>query len=262
MNATQKKRTVQTAGGASTSMNRWCSELLKTKQTMKEYVERVSKEEAGKAARMAMVLARAGIKPHAQYTFSLPDEISRLTETCERIETEGWLLTVRVVGLKTGAMLYRVLDSDAKTVTTALRRLGRDEAMLATVVPNRLPTVSGTLRAHDGDAFMEMVYGPHHWLTKAPPVGIRPERCWFVFPHVTVEYCTPETDHREMLYRHLRTVIRIGLGMRLGEFAETRSSMYAEFQWDSRSGYKFFDISYAWVWTGSSVRLREVEIPS
>jgi hypothetical protein len=211
------------------------------------------KEEAEKSARMARVLAAAGLTPHPQYTFSLPTEGARLIKTCQGIEAEGWLLTVRVVGVKTGAVLYRVLDSDTRTVEAGLCRLGQNESMLATVTPNRHPTVSGTLLARDGDAFMEMVYGPHHWLTKTPPNGIELERCTFVFPHLTVKYSTGDLAHREMLYRHLRTVIRIGLGMRLGEFADTRSSIYAEFQWDSQSGYKFFDLSCSWVWTASSV---------
>src|ERR1035437_1425877 len=250
MNSTRNRKAAETAGGANTSMNCWCSELLKTKRVMTEYARCMWKEEAEKSARMARVLAAAGLTPHPQYSFSLPTEAARLIETCQRIEMEGRLLTVRVVGVKTGAVLYRVLDSKSKTVEAGLARVGQAEPMLATVTPNRPPTVSGTLLARDGDAFMEMVYGPHHWLTKAPPVGVELESCWFVFPPLSVRYSTLATAHREMLYRHLMTVIRIGLDMCLGEFAEARGSLYAEFQWDCRSGYKFFDISYESVWTG------------
>lgn len=257
MKSTRKRKPVEPAGGASTSMNRWCSELLKSKRVMSKYAGSMWKEEAEKSARIEEVLRSAGLKPHPQYTFSLPAETARLIETCKRIEMEGWLLTVRVVNVKTGNLLYRVLDSDSRTVEAGLVRLGKNKALLVTVTPNRPPTVSGTLCASNGDAFMEMVYGPHHWLTKAAPDGVELQRCWFAFPHLSVSYGTLQTDHREMLYRHLTTVLRIGLGMSLGEFAETRSSLYAEFQWDSRSGYKFFDISYASVWTGSTASVRE-----
>lgn len=257
MSSTRTRKAAESAGGASTSMSRWCSKLLETRSALKEYARCMLKEESEKSARMARVLAIAGLPLHPQYRFSLPAERVRLIQACQRIELEGWLLTVRVVVVKTGAVLYRVLDSDARTVEAGLLRLGNRDPMLATVTPNRHPTVSGTLLARDGDAFLEMVYGPHHWLTKAPRAGIEIESCWFVFPHVSVKYGTIETAHREMLYRHLRMVIRIGLGMRLGEFAETRGSIYAEFQWDARTGYKFFDLSYASVWTGPSGSVQE-----
>jgi len=252
MSANPINEGAETSGGADTSINRWCSELIKARGTLNGYAQCMLKEEAAKSARIRKVLAAAGMEPHPQYTFSLPTEWDKCLETCQRIESAGWLLTVRVTDSTTGTLVYRVLDSDMRTVEAGLGQLRQKKAIVATVTPNRNPTVSGTLVARDGDAVVEMVYGPHHWLTKIPPAGVELQRCWFTFPHISVKYNTSETSQREMMFRHLRTVIRITLGMRLSEFAETCSSVYSEFQWDSRSGYKFFDISYSWVWTGSS----------
>jgi hypothetical protein len=153
-------------------------------------------------------------------------------------------------------------------VEEGLYHLDQNETMLVSLTPNKRPEVSGTLLARDGDALMEMVYGPHHWLTKAPPSCVELQRCWFMFPHISVKYSTSETAHRKVLFEHLKTMIRITLGIGLGEFRERFDSVYAEFQWDSKSGYRFFEISYSWVWTGSSrdrcvipVRLTSSQVP-
>ena len=253
MKRPKAKQPQDAAGGAGTSMSRWCSELVKANNRMAAYSQRVAEEEAGKSVRMARVLAVAGIAPHPQFAFSLPSERVALLEKCRDLEKDGWLLTIRVADVATAAVVYRVLDSDARSVESGLRELDDAQQLRATVTPNRLPTVSGTVLADHGDALLEMVYGPHHWLTKAPPDGTELERCWLVFPQRSVRYSTIDPAHREVLYRHLSAMIRIGLGMRLTEFARTGGSLYVEFQWDSKAGYKFFDISFDGVWTTAKV---------
>jgi hypothetical protein len=219
---------------------------------MESYVRSVSEEEATKPARIAAALAAAGIAAHPQFSFTLPDEKIALIAKCHHLETDGWLLTVRVADAGTGMVVYRVLDSDARSIERGLlRHLKAGRELRATVTPNRMPTVSGTVLARDGDVTLEMVYGPHHWVTKAPPTGTELKWCSFSFPHLSVVHSTGDPADREMLYRHLRTVIRIALGMNLVECAKGGTSLYAEFQWDARSGYKFFDISFDQVWTGT-----------
>lgn len=240
-----------TAGGAGTSMSRWCSELVRVDPQMASYVRSVSAEETTKPARIAAVLAAAGIAAHPQFSFMLPNEKVALVAKCQELESDGWLLTIRVADTATGMVVYRVLDSDVRSIESGLRHLKGRRELLATVTPNTMPTVSGTVLARRGDITLEMVYGPHHWVTKAPPTGIELKWCSFSFPHLSVVYSTDDPADRGRLYRHLRAVIRIGLGMNLVDCARSGSSLYAEFQWDGRSGYKFFDISFDQVWTGT-----------
>jgi hypothetical protein len=235
-------------------MSRWCAELQKIPSDVRLYALSMAREEGDKRERLEGILEAAGVAPHAEYTFALPAQLGEFIDMCRQLEVDGWLLTVRVVAAGSRRVVYRILDADTSAITAGLRTLAEGDGLLATVTPNRIPTVSGTMVARDGNAVMELVAGPHHWLTKAAPVGNTAETCWFTFPHVSVRYSTADPRRREILYQHLTSVTRIGLNLSLRQLAEARSSIYAEFQWDRVSGYRFFDISYSWVWTGSSAR--------
>jgi hypothetical protein len=244
-----KSNKIDGRGGENTSMNWWCKEMESA------FTSSMREEENRKPGRLSQALEDAGILPPEQYTFNFPKEERELFERCHRLERSGWKLTVRAVCAETGILLFRVLDSDVKSVEVGLLSLQRKKPISVTITPNKDPVISATLLARNGNAVMEMVYGPHHWVTKAPPPGIEIVRCWFGFPHFSVQYSTEDMEKRAMLFRHFTAVIRIGLGMRLREFADTQSSLYAEFQWHYESGYKFFDISWSWVWTGVTQRV-------
>lgn len=235
-------------------MSRWCTELIRSGDKLGGYARRLLNEEATKAERIAFALAAAGVTTHPQYRFALPEESAALLATCRRLEASGWLLTVRIAERASGVVVFRVVDSDMQTVAAGVGDLSEGTALSATVTPNTLPALSGTLIVRQGNAYLEVVRGPHHWLTKAPPDGVVVEKCWFLCPHHYVSYSTESPSARRMMYRQLKAVVRIGLDMRLKDMAESRSSVYVEFQWSPTGGYRFFEISFSWVWTSSALR--------
>ncbi len=233
--------------GANTTMTSWCAELQENGLAA-AYVSATLKEEVEKPGRLARVLASAGLVPQKQYSFSLPHDFGTLIRKCEELEAAGWRLTIRVVGGQSGRVVYRALDGDTRSIEEGLRSLPRQE-MAATLTPNKVPALSGTVLIRSGDVVMEVVDGPHHWLTKAPPTGSRIDRCWFAFPHVSTQYSMEDRDRRAVLYQHLRTIIEICLGCDLRGCAAEQRSLYAEFQWHPQLGYRFFEVSFSWVWT-------------
>jgi len=196
------------------------------------------------------MLAAAGVRMHKTYLFTLPREAEGCIAVCRDLEATGWVLTVRIVDVNDGSLVFRTVDSDAGPIATAVARLPLNHLYTATITPNKNATISGTILVRKGDACMEMIYGPHHWLTKSAPEGVTVLRCWYCFPHCSVRYSTDQLDYRLALFQNLRDVVRIALGMSLRQLSHTRSALYVEYQWNQELGYKFFDCSYSEVWTG------------
>ena len=131
---------------------------------------------------------------------------------------------------------------------SAIARLPQGRQCVVRVSPYKEPTISGTVLVTTGGARLEVVYGPHYLLTKAAPPGVTILSCWYVCPYVSIKYSTNDEKQRVVLYRNFRDVVHIALGFNIRTLADIRRSAYAEYNWRSDIGYKFFECSYSMAW--------------
>lgn len=233
-------------------MGEWCKKLLKVGGRGEVLAKALLEEDSGKKGRIANILSTAGIPSIKDVVFIVPQEKDKLMKLSRQMEKAGWKLTFRIITPNDRSVVFRALDKDAQAISDAITRLDLSRQWVVSVSPNKDPLFSGTALVSEGDAYMEMVYGPHNWLTKVAPEGVTIFSCWYCLPHVSVRYSTIEQERRLALYRCLNDVTRITLGMSLRQISETKKSLYAEFQWHKDLGYRFFDCSSSWAWTGLS----------
>ncbi|MDA8162243.1 MAG: hypothetical protein M0022_04960 [Desulfobacteraceae bacterium] len=231
-------------------MSKWCKGLLKVGGRGEVFAKALLKEDAGKKARLASTLAASGVTLNKEFVFIVPQEKDKLVKISHQMERAGWKLTFRIINPNDRRLVFRALDKDAQAISDAIARLDLSRQWIVSVSPNKDPLFSGTVLMSEGDVYMEMVYGPHNWLTKVSPEGVTIFSCWYCLPHVSVQYSTTDQERRLTLYRCLNDVARIMLGMSLRQISETKKSLYAEFQWHKDLGYRFFDCSFSWAWSG------------
>jgi hypothetical protein len=236
--------------GISNSMSEWCARLQETGGKGGLFVRAVMAEDERKLARLETLSRSIGLPLYETHSFELPEGIPRVIGLCSTLVKAGWKLSFRLMDTNDRRLLFRDVDADVRTVVAAIGSQPRGQQCIARVSPYKEPTISGTVLVASGDALLEMVYGPHYWLTKVPPEGVAILSCWYRFPHLSVQHSTDDLQERVVLYRSLRNVVRIALGVSLRQLPEVRSSLYAEYHWRRDLGYRFLECSYSSAWTG------------
>lgn len=229
-------------------MEAWCDRLRETGRSGAAFSCALMEQERQKQDRLATLSASIGLPLYETHTYQLPDERGRMVRLCGELEKAGWKLSVRLLDARDGHLLLRDVDVGAKALAATVRA-PRFQRCTARVSPYKEPTTSGTVLVDSGDALLEMVNGPHYWLTKLPPKGVSIVRCWYRFPSPSVQYSTADPAERLVLLQSLRDVVRMALGVTLRQLSEIQTSLYAEYHWRSDLGYKFLECSYSWVWT-------------
>jgi len=210
------------------------------------------KEEEGKLARLTSLSATIGLPVYETFEFLLPTQAEKLLRLVSHLTRDQWKLSCRMMNVVDGRLVFRHLDIDVNIATAAIAEIPQDQRCTASISPYKEPTISGTALVSRGNANLEMVYGPHFWLTKAAPEGIDVLRCWYSFPSVSIRYSTPDPAERLTLFVHLKRVLDITLGLSIKHVRDAESALYAEYHWRADLGYRFLDCSYSRVWTGSA----------
>src|SRR5208282_3170183 len=169
---------------------------------------------------------------------------------CRDLEGAGWKLSFRLTG-EDGRLLFRDVDADTPTIAAIMAHLPRPHRSTARVSPYKEPTISGSVLVTSESARLELLYGPHYWLTKGAPSGTRILSCWYRSPYLSVQYSTEDAKQRAILFRHFTDVLRMALGINIRTLAEISPSLYAEYHWRNDVGYRFLECSYSWAWTGT-----------
>ena len=240
------ERTMRREGS---SMEAWCARLTEAGERGRRFACALMEEEERKQARLENLSNSVGLPLHKTYLFDLPKDRQRLTRLCHDLEGAGWKLSFRLTG-EDGRLLFRDVDADTRTIAAIMAHLPRPHHSTARVSPYKEPTISGTVLVTSGSACLELVYGPHYWLTKGAPSGMRILSCSYRFPHLSVQYSTQDPKQRAVLFGQLKEVLHIALGLGIRTLAELNPSLYAEYHWRRDLGYRFLECSYSWVWTG------------
>jgi hypothetical protein len=235
--------TEHTINDESTSMNWWSNRLLNKGGRATRFAHEILKEDKDKPARLASLSASIGLPLYETHSFEHPRDADRVTSLCRRLATAGWKINFRMLDSSEGHLLFRHVDVNVKMVATMLARL-RQQQCTVIVSPYKAPTISGTVLVDSGNTWLEMVYGPHYWLSKISPTGVDVLRCWYHFPHLSVQYSTDDQKQRDVLFHNLSEVVHITLGITLRQLSETQRSLYAEYHWRNDIGYRFLDCSY------------------
>ena len=238
--------------GERTSMNWWAKGLIGLKRGRETFVRALVTEEEAKLSRLNWLSAALGLPVYQTFEYTLPLGRKRILERIGCEIAAGWKVSVRVMDLQDARLIYRNLDVDVGSVSAFIDKNPRGGRYSLTVSPYKEPRISGTLLVRNGDACLEMVDGPHFWLTKGMPDSVIVDRCWYGFPGVSVEYSTTDAERRARLCVHLRSVVALTLGVNIRHMPELGGSLYAEYHWREDLGFRFLDCSYSPVWTGQT----------
>lgn len=232
-----------------TSMNYWAHMIKKNIDENDFYANALLEEEFSKKARLKDLSNTLGLPIYDTFHFILPNENNIFIDLCNKKIKNGWKLSLRLMDLKEEQLLFRNLDINIKEVLSLIERLNKIETIKASIRPYKTPSVSGTLLINQSDVLLEIIFGPHDWLTKSPPMGVTIFRCWYQFPHMSVNYSTNNPQLRLTMYRLLKDVVIIVFNLEIHQLSEIEKSVYAEFIWHESLGYKFYECSFSNVWT-------------
>jgi hypothetical protein len=230
-------------------MNVWARKLIKKGGPAKSFGLAVLDEDEEKLGRVRSLAATIGLPILDTLVFRLPSDANHLFHAISKQLEGGWNVSFRVMNEDSGALVFRDLDVDVKAVKSELSKLPSGHKFRASISPYKPASISGTLLVRPDDLVLEIVYGPHFWLTKSLPDGVQMFRCCYTAPDVSVRYSTGDAKHRAILHRHLEDITRLALGLNIRHAREAGRPVYAEYIWREDFGYRFLDCSYASVWT-------------
>ncbi len=244
------KNDLHTLTGQDTSMNYWARMIKKNVNEDSLFAHALLKEESSKTERLIILANTIGLPIYETFQFILPNDLKDFMNLCEKKIKDGWKLSLRYMDINEEQLLFRHLDIDVNGAVAAIEKLNNTQIVKANISPYKIPSISGTLIIRESDVLLEMVFGPHYWITKLPPKGITIHRCWYYFPKSSIKYSSIDPQIRFTLFRILKDVVEIVFGLRVQQLSEVEKSVYAEFGWQESLGYKFFDCSFSQVWTG------------
>lgn len=230
-------------------MNYWAQSIKSCVDINNYYANALLEEEFNKHSRLKQLSNSIGLPIYKNYYFILPKDIKLFENFCDEKLKKGWKLSLRLMDSKEEQLLFRNLDVDTKEALIAVEKLSGVNIIKANIRPYKIPSISGTLLVSHSDILLEIVFGPHNWLTKSLPVGTTIYNCRYIFPHLTVKYSTEEPNMRINLYRILKDIVDIVFGLSIRQLAEIDKSVYAEFIWNEEIGYRFYECSFSDVWT-------------
>jgi hypothetical protein len=181
-------------------------------------------EDEEKLGRVRSLAATIGLPILDTLVFRLPSDANHLFHAISKQLEGGWNVSFRVMNEDSGALVFRDLDVDVKAVKSELSKLPSGHKFRASISPYKPASISGTLLVRPDDLVLEIVYGPHFWLTKSLPDGVQMFRCCYTAPDVSVRYSTGDAKHRAILHRHLEDITRLALGLKqVGQFMQNTS---------------------------------------
>jgi tetratricopeptide (TPR) repeat protein len=208
----------------------------------------LSGEENAKSARLERLAHEIGLPVYDSRTFLLPDEEPACLAFAQALtRNDEWYLAVRVASGDRTEPTYRRLGLDLEGFQRMTEER-KGEQLTVSLAPYRLPARSVTVWSNHGDMLLEMVEGPHYWVTKSPPSQKLLLRCSYGPLSTVVKYSTGDMPAREMLYRTLVDVTHAVLGMSPRGCREREVSFYAEFHWHRDVGYRFIECSFSPGW--------------
>lgn len=211
------------------------------------FLQPLMSEEASKRKRLSEMASSFGLPIYESFRFAIPNETDRCLALCDRKIKEEWKLSVRLSIPSPEKLVFRQLDIDVNGIIQAIEEHKQLGALAVRVDPYKIPVLSGTLLVSKGDAHLEMVFGPHKWLTKSAPSENLVYRC--TYRYLSVKHSTLDLRIRKTLFRCMQDVVRITLGVNIRQLAETQQSVYAEFHWHDYLGYRFLECSFSPIWT-------------
>lgn len=233
-------------------MEAWCSRLNEVSgEKHKLFFQRIMEEDKKKASRLKTLCDTVSLPLYSNYVFIMPDEQEHVISLCNSLVNSGWKLSVKLSATD-GPVIFRDVDVDVQTVVLAIARLPDRRQCIVRVNPYKEPTISGTVLVTTQGARLEMVYGPHYWLTKAAPSDVTVFSCWYVFPYLSIKYSTADEQQRTSIYRNFRDIVHLTLGSDIRRLSDIGRTVYAEYSWRSDLGYRFFDCSYSKAWTAEA----------
>jgi len=243
------KDNTHTITGQDYSMNCWAHNIKKKIDEHDHYANALLNEEYKKKERLLKLAKEVYLPIYEVRTFTVPDESDIIMDYCRAKIKDGWKLSVRIMDQDEKDLLFRSLDET--DINLAINKVSGHKAYKATVSPYKNPTISGTITMRSNETLLEMVYGPHYWLTKYAPDENDIIRCSYGFPHLSLKYSTNNPNLRSITYRVFKDMIHILCAMEIHQLSERELSVYAEFVWHESIGYKFFECSYSRIWTGN-----------
>jgi hypothetical protein len=211
----------------------------------------LTNQESKKWARLRHAAVTLSLPIYEQQTFRLPFETNRLICACRRSSAEGLEISLRLETEASRELIYRDVRLDISTLPSILLKHTQNGIFVATISPYIEPAISGTLLVQQSHAYLELVKGPHYWLTKAIPHRNCADllHCRYTPPLLSVKYSTKDPLARACLYRHFSRTVRLTLGFSLRDLRVEEMSVYAEFHWTKRMGYRFLEWSQSSAWT-------------
>lgn len=235
-----------------TSMSAWAQKIKEVYKENNDFVLYLLDEESSKTNR----LSNLGLPIYDVYDFILPDEIESCLAICNEAIKNEWKISLRFSNL-CEQLIFRQLDIDADSIKLAIENVRHLDKFMARVSPYKIPAISGTLWVCQGDVYIELVFGPHKWLTKPPPRREVIFSCSYKFPFISVKYTTNNPKIRNTLFRCLREVVWIVLGLNIRQLSAIQKSVYAEFHWHESLDYRFLECSFSPAWTGENIYIRQ-----
>ena len=246
-NQKQSKRHGLVQTSHKTSMSFWIEKIREVSKKNDVFARDLLVEEVSKTNRLSEMSSGFGLPIYETYNFILPNEVESCRALCNDRKKNGWKLSLRFSDLQ-GQLIFRHLDMDLDDVMAAIENLEHLDRFEIRVDPYKIPTISGTIWVRHGDVHLELVCGPHKWLTKAAPQANSVFSC--SYNYLSVKYSTDDLNTRRILFRCLKDVVRITLGLNIRQLPEIQQSVYAEFHWHKSLGYRFLECSFSSVWTG------------
>jgi hypothetical protein len=229
-------------------MNRWQVQNEGRAHDPFGFFSKLQKEEHEKAVRLADLGRSIGLPVYPTVFVAASDREGLVTRIQELVEGGKWDLAVKITD-ETGEAVYRrlgILMEDAIAAADAA-----PPGSLVSLMPYREPDVSGIIWKRPEQLLVELVKGPHFWITKWAPPGVQVMlgRASPISP--ILEFSPdPFSAERELFARVTRTALRHLFGRGLQAVLALDVKVYAEFHWFHVGGARFIECSFSDAWTG------------
>lgn len=230
------------------SMNRWQALSEKHAQPAALFFSELQKEEEEKASRLAGLARTIGLPIYPHELVPAGDAVRLRTLAQELMGSGAWNLAIKITD-PSGEAIYRRLGIGPDEAATAASMCPPHS--LVSLMPYRDPDISGIIWKRPEQLLVEMVEGPHFWITKWAPPGVTVllGRASPISPFL--EFSPEPSDaQREDFARVTSTALRHLFGRGLQAVLALDSKAYAEFHWFRRTGMRFIDCSFSDAWVG------------
>lgn len=247
----ENQETQSNVSNERTSMSAWVSAMTAATSELSVFAAAMLTEEASKHDRLRKMSETLGLPVYDRYIFQLPMDEGKCADCVRNITESGfWNVALRVSSPST-RLLLRELNVDLDRFTELRETIRKFPKAVVELTPYREPDRSGSLLIDGHRAILEMVEGPHFWITKFAVDHRDLMSCSFRFPFTSIRYSVDDPLRRSLLYRTFKYVTGLLAGSRVRDVCIESTGLYAEFHWHAGLGYKFIECSYDPVWTAT-----------